>query len=31
VNLTRFQRAYDASTKVLRVADELLDSLIKGV
>ena len=30
VNLSRFQRAFDASTRVLRVADELLDTLIKS-
>jgi flagellar hook-associated protein FlgK len=30
VNLTRFQRAFDASTRVLRVADELLDNLIRS-
>jgi len=29
VNLSRFQRAFEASTRVLRVADELLDTLMK--
>jgi len=31
VNLSRFQRAFDASTRVLRVADELLDNLIRSL
>jgi flagellar hook-associated protein 1 FlgK len=31
VNLTRFQRAFEASTRVLRVADELLDNLMKSI
>lgn len=29
VNLTRFQRAFEASTRILHVADELLGSLIR--
>lgn len=31
VDLTRYQRAFEASMKVLRVADELLEGLIRGV
>jgi flagellar hook-associated protein FlgK len=30
INLSKFQRAFEASTRVLRVADELLDTLIKS-
>lgn len=30
INLSKFQRAFEASTRVLRVADELLDNLIKS-
>ena len=30
VNLSRFQRAFEASTRVLRAADELLDNLMKS-
>jgi len=30
VNLSKFQRAFEASTRVLRVADELLDTLMKS-
>jgi flagellar hook-associated protein 1 FlgK len=30
VNLTKFQRAFEASTKVLATVNELLDSLVKG-
>ncbi len=30
ISLTRYQRAYEASTKLLRTADELLQTLIKG-
>jgi flagellar hook-associated protein FlgK len=29
VNLTRFQRAFEASTRILHAADELLGNLIK--
>lgn len=31
VDLTRYQRAYEASVRVLRTVDELLDGLIKSV
>lgn len=31
MNLNRFQRAFEASTRVLRVADELLDNLMKSI
>lgn len=31
MNLNRFQRAFEASTRVLRVADELLDNLMKSL
>ena len=31
VNLTRYQRAFEASQRVLSVANELLDGLIKGL
>jgi flagellar hook-associated protein 1 len=31
VNLTRFQRAFEASMRVLRTVDELLDGLVKGL
>lgn len=30
VNLTRYQRAFEASQRVLKVADDLLDGIIKG-
>lgn len=30
VNLTRYQRAFEASMRVLKVADELLEGLIRG-
>lgn len=31
VNLTRFQRAFEASSKLLRVADEMMDTLMNQV
>jgi flagellar hook-associated protein FlgK len=30
-NLTQFQRAFDASAKVMRTADELLQTLLQAV
>ena len=31
VNMSRFQRAFEASTKVLRTVDDLLDALMKAL